>query len=291
MTRQARRRVAVVTDSCAYIPPDLIERYDIHVVPVYLTMGDRSWRDGVDIDPPAFYELLRTSPDFPKTSQPNVGDFRELFLRLAEEVEGVVNIHVSAKLSGTVASATAAAAELPDLPIEIIDSQSVSMGQGYPVLAAAQAAAAGEDLPTVAAAARSLMGKTHIYFLLRTLEYLHRGGRIGNVSRLIGSLLDLKPVLEFRDGLIEAAAQVRTRRKALQKVYDLVGERVSPGDRVHMSIINVAAREEATDFGAELIARFQPVEVLEVECSPAIGAHAGPGTVGVAFYVEGPPEP
>jgi DegV family protein with EDD domain len=286
MAKPIQDHVAVVTDSCAYIPTELVEQYGIHVVPVYFTMGEQSWRDGVDIEPPAFYELLRTSRDFPKTSQPNVGDFRDLFLRLAGQVDGVVTIHVSAKLSGTLDSATAAAAELPDLPIEIIDSQSVSMGQGYPVLAAARAAAGGGDLATVAAAARSLIGKTHIYFVLGTLEYLYRGGRIGNVSRLLGSVLDLKPVLEFRDGLIEAAARVRTRRKALEKVYELVGERLSPGDRVHMSIINVAAPEEAAEFGAELIARFQPVEVMEVECSPAIGAHAGPGTVGVAFYVE-----
>ena len=286
MATLAHHRVAVVTDSGAYIPPELVDRYAIHVVPVYLIMGDRSWRDGVDIDPPAFYELLRTSPDFPKTSQPNVTDFRDLFIRLADQVEGIVAVLLTSKLSGTVASATAAAAELPHLAIEIIDSEGVSMAEGYPVLAAARAAAEGGDLATVAAAARSFIGKTHLYFVLGTLEYLHRGGRIGTVSKLIGSALDLKPVLEFRDGMIEAAARVRTRGKALEKVYELVAGKISPGDRVHMSIINVAAPEEAAQFGAELIARFQPVEVMEVECSPAIGAHAGPGTVGVAFYVE-----
>jgi DegV family protein with EDD domain len=277
-----------VTDSCAYIPTELVDRYGIHVVPVYLIMGDRSWRDGVDIDPPAFYELLRTSPDFPKTSQPNVADFRDLFRKLAAEVDGIAAVLVSSKLSGTIDSAAAAAAELPGVPIEIVDSQAASMAQGYPVLAAARAAADGEDLATVAAAAREFVGRTQMYFVLGTLEYLHRGGRIGNVSKLIGSILDLKPVLEFREGMIEAVARVRTRRKALEKVYELMEGHVSPGDRIYLSIINVAAREEAAEFGAELIARFAPVEVLEVETSPAIGAHAGPGTVGVAFYVEKP---
>ena len=286
MDTRMHNRVAVVTDSGAYLPPELVDRYAIHVVPVYLIMGDRSWRDGVDIDPPAFYELLRTSPDFPTTSQPNVADFRDLFLRLADEFDAIVAVLLTSKLSGTVASATAAAAELPHVPIEIVDSLGVSMAEGYPVLAAARAAAAGGDLAAVAAAARAFIGKTHLYFVLGTLEYLHRGGRIGTVSKLIGSALDLKPVLEFRDGMIEAVARVRTRTKALEKVYELVAGHISPGDRVHMSIINVAAPEEAAQFGAELIARFQPVEVLEVECSPAIGTHAGPGTVGVAFYVE-----
>jgi DegV family protein with EDD domain len=288
MSGPAQNRIAIVTDSCAYIPPDLVDRCGIHVVPVYLIMGDRSWRDGVDIDPPAFYELLRTSRDFPKTSQPNVADFRDLFLRLSKEADGIVAVLVTRKLSGTVESAMAAAAEVPGLPIEIIDSQSVSMAQGYPVLAAARAAAAGADLDRVAAAARSLIGQTQLYFVLGTLEYLHRGGRIGSVSRLLGSVLDLKPVLEIREGMIEAAARVRTRRRALEKVYELVAGHIKPGDQVYMSIINVAAPEEAAQFGAELIARFQPVEVLEVEVSPAIGAHAGPGTVGVAFYAEQP---
>jgi DegV family protein with EDD domain len=288
MSGPAQNRIAIVTDSCAYIPPDLVDRYGIHVVPVYLIMGDRSWRDGVDIDPPAFYELLRTSRDFPKTSQPNVADFRDLFLRLSKEADGIVAVLVTRKLSGTVESAMAAAAEVPGLPIEIIDSQSVSMAQGYPVLAAARAAAAGADLDRVAAAARSLIGQTQLYFVLGTLEYLHRGGRIGSVSRLLGSVLDLKPVLEIREGMIEAAARVRTRRRALERVYELVAGHIKPGDQVYMSIINVAAPEEAAQFGAELIARFQPVEVLEVEVSPAIGAHAGPGTVGVAFYAEQP---
>jgi DegV family protein with EDD domain len=285
MDTRMHNRVAVVTDSGAYLPPELVDRYAIHVVPVYLIMGDRSWRDGVDIDPPAFYELLRTSPDFPTTSQPNVADFRDLFLRLADEFDAIVAVLLTSKLSGTVASATAAAAELPHVPIEIVDSLGVSMAEGYPVLAAARVAAAGGDLAAVTAAARAFIGKTHLYFVLGTLEYLHRGGRIGTVSKLIGSALDLKPVLEFRDGMIEAVARVRTRTKALEKVYELVAGHISPGDRVHMSIINVAAPEEAAQFGAELIARFQPVEVLEVECSPAIGTHAGPGTVGVAFYV------
>jgi DegV family protein with EDD domain len=285
MDTRMHNRVAVVTDSGAYLPPELVDRYAIHVVPVYLIMGDRSWRDGVDIDPPAFYELLRTSPDFPTTSQPNVADFRDLFLRLADEFDAIVAVLLTSKLSGTVASATAAAAELPHLSIEIVDSLGVSMAEGYPVLAAARVADAGGDLAAVTAAARAFIGKTHLYFVLGTLEYLHRGGRIGTVSKLIGSALDLKPVLEFRDGMIEAVARVRTRTKALEKVYELVAGHISPGDRVHMSIINVAAPEEAAQFGAELIARFQPVEVLEVECSPAIGTHAGPGTVGVAFYV------
>jgi DegV family protein with EDD domain len=249
-------------------------------------MGDQTWRDGVDIDPPAFYELLRTSADFPTTSQPNVADFHDLFLELSNHVEGIVAVLVTEKLSGTIASATLAAADLPHIPIEIIDTQGVSMAQGYPVIAAARAAAAGGDLQAVAGAARELIGRTYLYFIVGTLEYLHRGGRIGTAAKFLGLVLDLKPILEFRDGTIEALAKVRTRRKALEKIYQLLDEKLSPGDRVHMAVINVAAPEETAQLRDQLLSRFHPVEMMEVECSPAIGAHAGPGTVAVAFYVE-----
>lgn len=286
MNETTRPRIAVVTDSCAYIPPDLVQKHGIHVVPVYMMMGDQTWRDGVDIDPPAFYELLRTSADFPTTSQPNVADFHDLFLELSNHVEGIVAVLVTEKLSGTIASATLAAAEMPDFPIEIIDSQGVSMAQGYPVIAAARAAAAGGDLQAVADAARELIGRTYLYFIVGTLEYLHRGGRIGAGAKFLGLALDLKPILEFRDGTIEALAKVRTRRKALEKIYQLLDQKLSPGDRVHMAVINVAAPEETADFKEQLISRFHPVEMMQVECSPAIGAHGGPGTVGVAFYIE-----
>lgn len=284
--KNAKRRVAVVTDSSAYLPPELVEEHGIHVVPVTLTMGDKTWRDGVDIDPPTFYELLRTSPDFPTTSQPNVGVFLELFIRLSQEVEGIVAVLITSKLSGTVASAQAAAAELPDIPIEIVDSLSVSMGLGFPVLAAARAAAEGADLKAVADTARKMVEKTGLYILVGTLEYLRRGGRISGAAWLLGSALNLKPILEFREGILEPVAKVRTRSKALRKLYQLLEEQVSGGERVHMAVLNAAAVEEAAVVKAEVQERFKPVELLEALVSPAIGVHAGPGTVGVAFYVE-----
>lgn len=280
------QRIAVVTDSCAFLPPELVEAHGIHVVPVYLTMGEKTWRDGVEIQPPEFYELLKTSPDFPITSQPTPADFRELFVELAKEVEGIVAVLVSEKLSGTVNSANLAAADLPDIPIKVVDSLGASMLQGFPVLEAARAAAAGADIDAVVDAAHKAIDKTHIYFVVGTLEYLHRGGRIGTAVKYVGSALNLKPILEFQEGVIESAAMVRTRRRAWEKIYSLLDEQLSEGDKVHMGVLNVAAPEEAARFRDQLVSRFRPVEVIEVECSPAIGSHAGPGTVGVAFYVE-----
>lgn len=286
MDKTRGRRVAVVTDSTADLPSELLNRYDIHVAPQILIMGSNTWLDGVDIDPPRFYELLRASPDFPTTSQPSAAYFQELFVKLAKDVEGIVAILLSDELSGTLDSARTAAANLADIPIEIIDSRGVSMMLGFCVLAAARAAAAGEGLKGVADTARALMDRVHVYFIVDTFEYLHRGGRIGAAAKLVGSALDLKPVLEISDGMVKPVAKVRTRRKALKKVLELLEGQLAGREGVHMSVLNVAAAEEAAQFKAELEARFDPVEMIDAECGPVVGTHAGPGTVGVAFYAE-----
>jgi len=283
---QKHRKVAVVTDSTADIPQDLIEAHGIHVVPLQLMMAGKTWLDGVDINPPAFYELLQTSSAFPTTSQPSVSSFENLFVELSGQVDGIAVILVSDDLSGTLDSARAAKANLPEIPIELIDSRGVSMTLGFPVLAAAREAAAGGDLQAVANAARALIGKTHVYFVVDTLEYLHRGGRIGAAAKFLGSALNLKPILEIRDGIVKPVARVRTRSKALARLHELLQAQLKETDRIHMAVINVAAPEEATRLKAQLETRFYPIEVIETECGPVVGAHAGPGTVAVAFYVE-----
>ena len=281
-----QRRIAIVTDSTCDIPRELVEEYNIHVVPQILIMGDKTWLDGVDIDSPTFYELLRTSPDFPASSQPHVTSFQDLFVELDKEADGIAAILVSDELSGTINSAQVAAANLPEIAIEIIDSRAVSLQLGFIVLAAAQAAAAGADLPAVVAAAREMMAKVHIFFLVDTLEYLHRGGRIGAAARIFGTALNLKPVLEIRDGIVQPVTRVRTRRKALDKVLDLVEEQLAGAQGAHMAVLHIAAPEEAARFAEKLQERFHPVEIIHGECGPVIGTHAGPGTVGVAFYTD-----
>ena len=305
MVNTTRRRVAVVTDSTSDLPRDLVEKYGIHMVPQILIMGDNTWRDGVDIDPPTFYRLLKTSPHFPSTSQVSIATFQELFETLSQEADGIVAVLISNELSGTLNSALAAAASLPDDPIEIVDSRSASMQLGFIALAAARAAAAGADLKAVANVARSLADKVRVYFVVDTLEFLHRGGRIGAAARLFGSALNLKPVLEVRDGIVTPVAKIRTRRKALDKVLDIVEEQIAPwtvrsnleggrsegsqgrqAPRVHMAVLHIASPEEAAQVVEQLVARFHPVEMIASECGPVVGAHVGPGTIGVVFYTE-----
>ncbi len=286
MNQPIHRRIVVITDSAADIPPDLAQQYDVHIEPLILIMGTETWRDGVDIDPPAFYDLLQRSSSFPTTSQPTVASFVELFSEVSRGRDGVVAVLVSDALSGTLRSARAAAEKLSEIPIELVDSQAASMQLGFTVLAAARAAAEGAGLEEVASAARALVGKTHVYFMVDTLEYLHRGGRIGAAAKIFGSALNLKPILEIRDGIVTPLARVRTRRKALGTLINLVQEQLSEGDRVHMAVLHVAAAAEAASLREQLEAHFHPVEMIESECGPVIGTHAGPGTLGVAFYVE-----
>jgi DegV family protein with EDD domain len=286
MVEPARRRIAVVTDSTADLPQDLAKEHGIYVIPQTLILGGRSWRDGVDIQPAAFYELLRTSPDFPTTSQATAGEFEALFREAAVGVEGIVAVLVSGSLSGTVNSALVAVDNLPGVPIEVVDSRAASMQQGWIALAAGRAAAAGGDLRTVAEAAQAMIGRVYVYFVLDTLEYLHRGGRIGAAVRLVGTVLNLKPVLELASGTVQPLAKIRSRRKALDKLYELVAERVKPGDRLHMAVLHVAAPEEGQVLADELEARFHPVEMVRTEAGPVIGAHVGLRAVGAAFYTE-----
>jgi DegV family protein with EDD domain len=284
-----------VTDSTADIPRSLVESLDIDVVPQVLIMGDRTWRDGIDIDPPAFYELLRDSDKFPSSSQPRVRDFRALFERLSDEAESILAVLVSNELSGTLNSAVTAAAGLREaadgepVPIEIIDTRSVSMQLGFIALAAARAVEAGADLQAAAAAARDVMDRVSVHFVVDTLEYLHRGGRIGAAARLFGTALNLKPVLTVCDGVVTPVAKIRSRRKALDRIYRILDEALQDaGDGgVHMSVLHVAAPDEAAELAQQLQARFEPVELIPTECGPVVGTHAGPGTVGVAYYVDG----
>ena len=286
MGQPNRRRVAVVTDSTAYIPSDLIKSLGITVVPLTLILGDHTWLDGVEIDPPSFYRLLGSSSYFPSTSQPNVETFAQTFRKLAQEYEGIVAILISGKLSGTVESACAAAARTPEISIEVIDSQAAGMMLGLPVIEAARSANRGDDVETVVQNTRHAIENTSVYFVVDTLEYLHRGGRIGGAAKLLGSALNLKPILEIREGSITAATKVRTKRKAVLKLYSLMEENIPPGSKVRFGTMHVNATDEMIAMHAELEQRFNPIELIGSECSPVIGAHVGPGTVAVAFQVE-----
>lgn len=276
-------KVTVVTDSTAYIPAAAQQGLDIPVIPLWLIWGDQRYRDGVDIDAATFYARLPGSTVFPTTSQPSAGEFEDFFRGLG--ARRIVGIFISSKLSGTVASALTAAEALPDLTIRVIDSLSTSMGQGFQVLAAARAAAAGQTIDEVVAAAESVRERLHVLFAVDTLEYLHRGGRIGGAKRFLGTALNIKPVLELsREGRIEAVAQIRTKRKAVAYLLDTIEERLGGKQLAEAAVLDVAVPDEGDALAAEVARRFGLENVWRTTVSPVIGAHVGPGTVGVCCY-------
>ena len=278
--------VKIVTDSTAYLPAELIARYGIGVVPLKVLFGPEAYAEGVDISNGEFYSKLMEASTLPTTSQPSVGDFLQVYGEAAREAVPILSIHISSKLSATVSTALTARSELPQSQIEIVDSLSTSMGLGMVVLAAARAADEGQPLSQIRACCEKLIKSMNVFFAVDTLEYLHKGGRIGGAAALLGTVLRIKPLLYLKEGQIEVLARVRTKRRALKRLLELVEERVPEGASVHTAVIHAQAAEEALALEKEVRARFHCAETYLSELGPVIGAHVGPRTIGLAFYTD-----
>jgi DegV family protein with EDD domain len=278
-------KVAIVTDSTAYLPNDILKKYSITVTPQILIWGDETFQDGVDILPDEFYNRLRTAKVLPTTSQVAIVTMKATFENLLEAGYDVLGIFISAKLSGTMQSAIHAKEMLPKAAAKIIvlDSNSTSMAMGFHVLTAARAAQAGANLAECQKLAEEAREHTGVVFVVDTLEFLHRGGRIGGAQAMLGSALNLKPLLELRDGRIEPVEKVRTKSKAINRMIELVVEQVAGRTPVRLATLHANAIAEAKSALETAAARLNPVEQILASVSPAIGTHAGPGTVGLAY--------
>lgn len=282
-------KVMVVTDSTANLPAELMDTNPIRVLPLQVIWGDEILRDGVDIQPTQFYTRLQDAKVMPTTSQTTPEEFKQAYAGLIEDGYEILSIHISSKLSGTLDSAIQAKRSFPTASIELVDSLSTSMAMGFQVMAAARVAAAGgtlKDCKTVAEKARE---QTGVYFTLNTLEFLQRGGRIGGAAAFLGTVLNLKPILELQDGQIEAVERVRTMNKSIDRLLDLVEARLNaePGP-VRLCAIHGNAFEEANRLLNKAIKRFSSSLVRETvisDISPVLGTHTGPGALGLAYMV------
>ena len=277
------QKIVVATDSTAYIPEAALSE-DIPVIPLWLIWGDERFRDGVDIEPAAFYRRLQDSKVFPTTSQPSAGEFMDFFRQLGAKADGIVGVFLSSKLSGTIPNAQAAQTQLPDLAIQIVDSHSTSMGLGFCALAAARAASAGKSLEEVVAVAEEVRDRMHLIFAVDTLEFLHRGGRIGGAKRLLGTALNIKPLLHLKDGSVEPLSQVRTKHKAIVRMLEIAEERLDGKKMAEVAVLDINDPHEGDIVAKQVQERFDVPTVYRTTVSPVIGAHAGPGTVGICFY-------
>lgn len=275
--------VVVVTDSTAYLPADLAAQLGIRVAPLYVNWDGRTYRDGVDITLADFYARLKTSKTLPSTSQTTPDDFVKIFSPILAEGHPVLGVFISNKLSGTIDSALQARQALPGAPIEIVDSLSSAMAEGFVALAAARAALGGASLAEAADTARRAVELSNVIFVVDTLEYMHRGGRIGGAKRFVGTALNLKPLLTVIDGRVDALDTVRTKKKATERMLDLIAEKTGGRRPLRLSPLHASAPEEGEALRLAVEQRFHPDECILSEVSPAIGTHVGPGTIGVAY--------
>ncbi len=276
-------KVAIVTDSTVNLPENYVKEYGIIVAPQIVIWDGVTYQDGIDIHTDQFYQRLKNSSTSPTTSQVSVIAFKEIFKQQLDEGNQILCVCISSKLSGTLNSATQAKEAFPGAPIELIDSRMASMALGFQVLQAARAAQNGASLPEMKSVVERAISQTGAFFVVETLEYLHRGGRIGNAARFVGTALNLKPILHLQDGGVESAAKVRTYKKAVEKMFSLLDKELEHSRQNRLSVLHAASPVEADEVFQELKARFAPVELLTTEVSPVIGTHTGPGTIGVAF--------
>ncbi len=279
-------RIAIVSDSTAFLPAELVKEYAITITPLIVIWDEKNFEDGVDIHPSEFYTRLKTSKTMPSTSQVSVGNMHAAFQSLVDQGFDVLGIFISSKLSGTIQSAmqakgmmSAAAAE----KITVVDSLSTSMNMGFVTLAAARAAQSGASLKECLAVVEKTRENSGIFFAVDTLEFLHRGGRIGSAARFFGSALNLKPILTLKDGKVEGMERIRTKSKAHDRVIELVLEKVKGKSNIRLATLHTNAPEEARNLLDRAAAQANPVETIFTEVSPVIGTHTGPGTVGLAY--------
>ena len=278
--------VKIVTDSSADLPAQLVQELGITIVPLYVRFGEKVYRDRVDISEDEFYQRLLHDPVHPSTIQPTPQDFANVYQKLSPKADGIVSIHMSAKLSGTYNSALQGKEMIEKgCPIEVVDSQTTSMGLGLIDIAAAIVAKAGEGLPTVMEEVKQAIPNIRLLFLLDTLEYLLLGGRIGKAKALLGSILNVKPVLILKDGEVVPAGQVRSRAKGIDRLFDFVKSASNIQD---LAVVYNTTPDEAQALEERIGTIFTKEQIKLARVGPMLGVHSGPGALAVALREKKP---
>ena len=277
------KKVAVVTDGACSLTPAQGNELGVHIAPVYLTFGENTYRAGVDLSSQEFYDLLSASKKLPTTAQPTAEDFVRIFEKLADDVDEIVTVVISHHMSATIQSVDMAKQQFDKVPVHVIDSESVSLGLGMMAIAAARAADQGQDGQSIFELVNSIKQKMNVIFTVRTLEYLHKGGRIGGATAFLGSALDIKPILYIANGRIEPLEKQRTRKRSVGRLVELISEKVGDSP-VHVAILHGNTPEEAEQLERVVRDQFNIVDMITSDMGPVIGVHAGPGTLGLVFY-------
>jgi len=276
--------IQIVTDSACDLMPTTTEERDIRVVPLTIRFGTEEFVDRKELSGKEFWDRVITGPDMPATAAPSPGTFQEAFLDAAAAgYGGVVCVAISSRLSATYQAACTAADAVADrIPVRVVDTRSVTMGQGLLTLAAAEMAAGGGTLEDVTAAVQDMLGRTHVFGVVDSLDFLRRGGRIGGAAQLVGSLLSIKPVIEVRDGVVEVESKQRTRSRSLRY---LANKALEAGSLERLATANGAA-PDIDEFIEMVTPTPSEHELVRGDLGPVVGSHTGPGTVGVCFITK-----
>lgn len=276
-------RVKIVTDSGSDIPADIAEELGITVVPLTVHFGDEEYKDGVELDAKQFYQRLYAG-DLPRTSQPSPAEFEAVYRELQQDADAIVSCHLSSELSGTMQSAVLASTmDGIDVPVHVVDSRSASLGIGWMAMEAARMAKDGADADTIVAHVQAIAERHKVLFVVDTLEFLQRNGRIGRAQAFVGGLLNIKPLLTIDDGVVAPLERARGRAKARARLLDLVSAGVD-GRRIRVGVMHGDVPDEAEALAEQLRERVDVEELMIGQLGATIGTHAGPGTIGIVYY-------
>ena len=277
-------KVAIVTDSTAYLPEELTAEYGISVIPLAVIWGDDNLLDNVDIKADQFYKKLSKTDVMPSTSQPTIQAFLDKYTKLHHDGYDILTVVISAELSGTMDSALQAKKMIPEANIIVINSQTTSLPLAFMVLAAARAAKRGASLEKCEEIVETIREHTQVFFAVDTLEFLHRGGRIGGAARFLGTALGLKPILYLKDGKVEALEKVRSSKRAHQRLVELVEAGIDGKTPTNViGVVHASTEDAATGLLKLAKRKFKPDEVFMTSISPVLGTHTGPGAIGMAY--------
>jgi DegV family protein with EDD domain len=276
--------VRIVADTTSGLPREMVKSLGIPLIPQIVVFGEDSFRDDTELDTATFLQKLKASPVLPKTAAPPPALYHPIFEQALREGQDVVVVAPSAKVSGTVRSAEVAAQDFPNLKVVVVDTRTIAGNLGNLVLLAHAWAQEGADIDTIVSRLNEWIPRGYIFFLVNTLEYLQKGGRIGGAKALLGEMLQVKPILCVRDGQVEPFEQQRTKRRALARLLEIVEEQCPKGADAHLSVMQADAAGEAGYLAAELRSRMNVASIPIYELPPAIITHGGPGVLAIGFF-------
>lgn len=277
-------KIAIVTDTTSYIPEDILEKYHIHTIPLSVVFGEESYREGIDITTEEFYTKVNESEKLPSTSQPAIGMFIELYEQLAKDYDAIISIHLSKKISGTYDAAMSAGNMVEDVAVYPFDSGLSAMPQGFFTIVASEMVQEGKKVEDILSHLENMKSKTKAYFMVDDLSHLQRGGRLSNAQAIVGSLLNIKPVLHMPDGTIIPFEKIRTRKKALKRIMSLLEQEAESKKIARVVFIHANDEPAAVELQQRFQEKYPNIETIISYFGPVIGTHLGEKSLGVSWY-------